>query len=114
MTKIYVPIVDKLSIPLKHRKAVERECEKYYQKNQRTKNYAEFNSNFLPEELNSYLRSLSRHMFLKTLWAFLNQPKRYRQYFNRSWYLYRMFFSPLQKDKDLKKWAISIHNAFTK
>ena len=32
MTKIYVPIVDKLSIPLKHRKAVETECEKYYQK----------------------------------------------------------------------------------
>ena len=27
MTKIYVPIVDKLSIPLKHRKLVETECE---------------------------------------------------------------------------------------
>ena len=72
------------------------------------------NSNFLPDDLDTYLRNLSRHDFLKTLWAFLNQPKRFRKYFNRSWYLYRMFFSPLKKDKELKQWAISIHKAFTK
>ena len=77
------------------------------------KNFAEFNSNFLPDDLDTYLRNLSRHDFLKTLWAFLNQPKRFRKYFNRSWYLYRMFFSPLKKDKELKQWAISIHKAFT-
>ena len=121
MTNIYedervinVPVVDKLSLPLKYRKAVEEECEKYYQRNQKTKNFAEFNSNFLPDDLDTYLRNLSRHDFLKTLWAFLNQPKRYRQYFNRSWYLYRMFFSPSQKDKDLRKFARSIHKAFAK
>ena len=112
--KIYVPIVKDLSIPLKYRKAVEEECEKYYQRNQKTKNFAEFNSNFLPDDLDTYLRNLSRHNFLKTLWAFLNQPKRFRKYFNRSWYLYRMFFSPSQKDKELKKWAQDISKAFAK
>ena len=109
-----VPLIKNLKLPVKHRKEIEKTLQKYFDRNEKTKSFAEISTPFLPDELDNYLNKLTRHDFVKTLFGFWVQRhshKTFKTYFNRSWLMYRSKFTPFQKDKDFKKFAISIHKA---